>query len=81
MFWHNNKVKIILESRLILESRPPDLIPGLDSTQASTSGPAQGQNLTEVYSDIFSGSEELQTAREPGEPDCIIYEGPGILYY
>ena len=36
LFCHNNKVKPILESWLILESTPPDLSPGLDSTQAWT---------------------------------------------
>ena len=35
-FCHNNKVKLIIESRLILESRPQDLSPDLDSTQAWT---------------------------------------------
>ena len=29
LFCHNNKVKLILESRLILKSRPPDFSPGL----------------------------------------------------
>ena len=36
LFCHNNKVKLILVSSLILGSRPPDLSPGLDSTQAWT---------------------------------------------
>ena len=31
LFYHNNKVKLILGSRLILKSRPPDLSPGLDT--------------------------------------------------
>ena len=35
-FCHNNEVKLIIESRLILDSRPQDLSPDLDSTQART---------------------------------------------